>query len=233
MGIGISLLKFVGIPAAVIVGLGLALKYFQPQIKGAATQVGSSFADIVAGPIQGFVGGISNSFADFPDIQIRIPGINVSGGLFTFTQEQPVKDISGETTTTPGGEITFGPGTSFDPNTGIIEGSPPTYSNPTPTPTPTPSPTMDIIPEAQGATLTPYANKFPVTGYDQFLTLEQIQNLVPGAVGLFDYPQTNTVEFVPLDPTALKYYQSIGSPVTLSGQLYKEIKNVQDAYNAA
>lgn len=211
MGLATKIALGVGIPAAIIVAAGYFLNKYKPVIQQSAGAVGSSFADIVAEPVKGFFGQIENAFADLPDTNIRIPGINLTGGLFTFKQEEPPRDISGETSD----GVTFGEGTTFDPNTGIIEGTPPTF---------------DILPEAQGAELTPRQGSLPFqTGTQQPLTRESIADIIkqfPNAVGLFDLLDIPGTQFVPL---AAYNVESIGAEnLKFSGQLFEEIRGFGD-----
>ena len=85
MGIGFTLVKFVGIPAVIIVALGAALNFFRPQIFGAASSVGEVFTGIFTQPIRGAIDQINQSIGDLPDINIDIPGINITGGGINIT----------------------------------------------------------------------------------------------------------------------------------------------------
>lgn len=222
MGLGLKIALFVGIPAAVIVGAGFLLNKFQPVIRESAGAIGETFGNIVSAPVQGFFGQVEDALADLPDTNIRIPGINLSGGLFSFKQEQPIEDVSGQVAPSPGlGDVEFGPETTFDPNTGIIEGSPPTFD------------AGDIIPKAEASEPTPFnvGRSFNVLG--QLLTRERILDLFPRAVGLFDLPQTPNLEFTPLTIEGIQTFQEAGTDVRLSGQLFSEFSNTKSILEGA
>jgi len=213
MGIASSILLFVGVPVAVILGLGFVLNTFREPILGAARSTGEVFSSIFTEPIRAGITQVAGAFSDLPDIDIRIPGINVSGGLFTFTQDQPVRDISGEVAPVPGGEVTFGEDTTFDPNTGIIEGSPPMLN-------------LDPLPEVEAAEFTPVnvGRSFLVAG--ERLSRAEIISNFPEAIGLFDVGFTPGVDFLPLGEAAVRNLTSRDIDVRLTGQLFSEISNV-------
>ena len=176
MGLGLNIALFVGIPAAVIVGAGFLLNRFRGTITSSATSIGSTLGTIFTAPVAGFIGGVSEQLGGLPDIDIRIPGINVTGGLFRFTQEQSPRDIGGETGRVPGGTVEFEPGTMFDPNTGIISGDPPVIT-----------PDQPFIPEAEAAGLTERPGSILI-GLPGELSRQNVSDIVrenPEAVGGF------------------------------------------------
>jgi len=213
---------FVGVPAIIIVAVGFALRTFQPQIFSSASAIGETFAGIFTRPVTGFFGSISQAFADLPDIEVKVPGINLTGGLFTFTQEQQPRDIGGETGLVPGGSVEFQPGTMFDPNTGIIEGPPPEITRDQP-----------FIPEAEATELTPREGSLPfqtsTSAQLMRTSIEEIIRMFPGAVGLFDIRDIAGIDFIPLSAQRI---QQLGGEEELrfSGQLFEEIKGFGDIF---
>jgi len=226
MGIAQSLILFIGLPAAAIVGIGFLLTQFRDPIIGAARTTGEVFSNIFTQPIAGFIQGTSQVLGNLPDIELRIPGINVSGGLLSFTQEQPPRDIGGESGSVPGGTVEFQPGTMFDPNTGIISGRPPEITLDQP-----------FIPEAEAAGLTLFEPNrsilvnFPALPGEsglrrERLTRSEIVETFPDVVGLFDVLSTSRTEFLPFSVSDIAAFGAGG--LRLSGQVFQEFGNISD-----
>jgi len=227
MGIGTRIALFVGVPAVIIVAVGFALRMFQPTIFSSATAIGQTLAGIFTRPVTGFFGGISEAFADLPDIEIKVPGINLTGGLFTFTQEEPAL-----TPPAPGpapfmgGTIETPPGCTVDSLGRISCPTPPIF-------TPGPSGNGDIIPSAEGSELTPREGSLPFqtsTSAPLMRTsIEEIIRMFPGAVGLFDIRDIEGIDFIPL--SALRIQQLGGEEeLRFSGQLFEEIRGFSDIF---
>jgi len=226
LGLGLNIALFVGIPAVVIVGLGLVFTRFRGEILGGASAVGTTFAGIFTRPVTGFIETISSAFSDLPDIDIQIPGINLTGGLFTFTQEasaiSPGNIIPGTDVLQPGETpegVTIPEGCRVNPDGTISCDTPPTATDPT-----DPASIPGFIPTAEGSELTPFAESFLFqTSPDAPLmrgSLEEILAVVPGAIGLFDFIGTPQVEFIPVAENQLEFF---GESIRFSGQLFQEI----------
>ncbi len=217
MGLGLNIALFVGVPAVVIVGLGLVFTRFREQILGGASAVGSTFAGIFTRPVTGFIGGISTAFGDLPDIDIRIPAVNITGGginlpgggstgLFEQTTNDP--DFPMEDPLPP----------SCECGSRIVQdsqGNTRTECIPCDRPVP---------PDTPSGGLTPFAESFLFqTGVDRPLmrgSLEDVLAVVPGAIGLFDFLATPQIEFIPVAENQLEFF---GESIRFSGQLFEEI----------
>ncbi len=228
MGIATSIALFVGLPAVAIVAIGFLFTRFRGQILGSASAVGETFAGIFTRPVSGFIETVSTAFTDLPDIGIRLPGINISGGLFRFIQEaaaiSPGNIIPGtdmlEPGITPGG-VTIPEGCTLNPDG--------TTFCPTP-------PSADLFPEAEAAGLTIFqggsilVNLPPLPGEGDLrlkrLTREEIIDIFPAAVGLFDILSTKATEFIPLSVSDLRQFAP--GEIRLSGQLFEEFPTVSD-----
>lgn len=221
MGIATSIALFVGLPAVAIVALGFLFTRFRGQILGSASAVGETFAGIFTRPISGAIETISTAFTDLPDIDIRLPGINISSGVLTFTQEaaaiSPGNIIPGTDMLEPGVTsegVTIPEGCTLNPDG--------TISCPTP-------PSANLFPEAAASELEIFCPQcqFSVDGAG-IRTTQQIIEQFPEAVGLFDLPQTQRVEFLPLGVEAISFFQEAGVTPKLSGQLFEEFPTVSD-----
>lgn len=101
---------------------------------------------------------------------------------------------------------------------------------------PPPIPTTE---ETAGGSLTPFAKSFITTtstgGEGQVTsreTLEQILARNREAVGLFDFKFTEQTEFFALSQAEIDFFGG-QEELIFSGQLFKEIKNIQEAINFA
>lgn len=225
MGLGLNLALFVGIPVAVIVTLGFVLNRFRGEILGSASALGSVFAGIFTSPVTGFLEQISTAFSDLPDIQIKIPGINIEQGLFTITQETPGTGgiVNG---------VTIPPGCSIGPQGQLDCPTPPTFD----VCAENPELCNGGLPGAEAAGFTLFEGgsilvNFPIrpgeTESRRFrLSREEIVEEFPRAIGIFDILATPETEFFPFSVEAARF---IGlENIRLSGQLFEEIKNVSD-----
>lgn len=128
------------------------------------------------------------------------------------------------------GDITFQPGTTFDPNTGIIKGAPPIgdFATGLPPPTsPTPSPSI-----GGGGNFFQGGQEFNIGGAFGFLTKGEILQEFPEAVGLFDLPQTPKTEFLPLSQAAVEFFIEKGTEITLSGQIFNKFPTTESVLAA-
>jgi len=228
MGLGASIALFVGVPVAVIVGLGFVLNQFRDPILRSAGAVGGVLAGIFTRPVTSFIDVVSTAFSDLPDIQIRIPGFNIEQGLVTFdTPPIPGNIIPGTDELLPG--VTPGGITIPEGCTVRADG---TISCPTP-------PSTNLFPEAEGAGFTIFGVPGSsilltdlFTGERERVTRPEIIERFPEAVGLFDLLATQATEFLPLSANLV---EQLGGQeqLRLSGQLFEEISSVQQVQGGA
>ena len=196
MGIGFTLVKFVGIPAVIIVALGATLNFFRPQIFGAASSVGEVFTGIFTQPIRGAIEQINQSIGDLPDINIEIPSLNITGGGFNITnpfEGFELPDIFG------GGN---GESLSMSPI------SPPL-----------PPPETEV-----GPSFTLLSGSLPVslsTGLERISRSDIIERF-PGTLALFDIRSTPKVEFLPFGEAGILSAVEQGLDLRVSGQIFQE-----------
>jgi len=225
----ISIALFVGIPVAVIVGLGFVLNTFREQIVSSASATGSVFASIFTSPVTGFINQISGAFSDLPNINVNIPSLNIGGGGITIGGED-VGDLLNLGVGEPGGpqdidDVPLAPDESLACRLfgiGCPGGEQPTP--PVPEPTPEPGP-MEEGPQFGGR----FAESFNVqtsSGIQQF-SFEELQQLQPGAVvGLFDVLGTQQTEFLPLNVEQVQASLGAGQRLRLSGQVFQDIRGI-------
>jgi len=228
MGLGASIALFVGVPVAVIVGLGFVLNQFREPILRSAGAVGGVLAGVFTRPFTSFIDVVSTAFSDLPDIQIRIPGFNISQGLVTFDVDPiPGNIIPGTDQLLPGvtpGGITIPEGCTVRPDG--------TISCPTP-------PSTNLFPEA-GATGFTLAGEpgssilvtDPFTGERERVTRTEIVERFPDVVGIFDLLSTRETEFLPLSAFLVEQLGG-AEQLRLSGQIFQEIPSVQSVVGGA
>lgn len=207
MGIGFTLVKFVGIPAVIIVALGAALNFFRPQIFGAASAVGSTFTGIFTQPILGAIEQINQSLGDLPDINIDIPALNITGGGFNITN--PFEGFEFPDL--------FGGGDSSDAS---------------PTPPPTPDPPVTDLPDP-GFTILGGSLPVSLAGGLQRLSRQEIVERFPGTLALFDLRSTETVEFLPFGEAGILSAVEQGLDLRVSGQIFQERPGLKTLLGAA
>jgi len=209
----VSIALFVGIPIAVIVGLGLLANTFRSQILGSASALGEVFGGVFTRPVTGFIEQLSGAFSDLPDIDINVPALNIQGGGVNIGAP------NGNGFELPNACSLFGIG--CDEET--------TMTEPGPGPTPGPGPEIDQ-PQFGGR----FAEQFRVTGIEGSVSFEELQQLQPGAVvGLFDILGTKETEFLPFNVAGVQGSLEAGQRLRLSGQVFQDIrgiKNVQDLF---
>jgi len=204
MGIGLNLALFIGIPAAVIVGLGFILSTFRDPIVSSARASGEVFSSIFTGPVQGFVEGISGAFSDLPDIKLRVPGIDLSFGESNL--QNPFENIFPEIP--PGADIDVLP---LGPNESITD----RVFNP---PTPTPTPQIEV----PGLTVLPGELTITTPTGIQRQSRADIVQQNPGVLALIDFLSTERVEFLPVGEEALRFFEQADSDIRISGQIFQE-----------
>lgn len=221
-----------GITLAIGVAAAFLINRFRAPLENIFQSTGQALGGIVSKPIFGFLEGFSAVIGKLPDIDIKIPSINIIQGTLNFQGDSNASSIAGQTVPfgDEGQTVTIPPDTSIDPETGIVTSTTPPIANPAPTPAPSPLP--NILPSAEGATLTPFnvGLVLPVgtAGALERQTREQILANNPNAIGLFDLSFTEGLDFEPLGVEAVKFFQSKGVDVTLSAQLFGEFSNVSD-----
>ena len=193
MGIGFTLVKFVGIPAVIIVALGAALNFFRPQIFGAASSVGEVFTGIFTEPLRGAIGQINRSLGDLPDINIQIPTLNIGGGGISLPDiGDPLGDLS---------NFLFPP----------AEGSP--MPPPLPPPETEVGPSFTLLSGSLPVSLS--------TGLERISRSDIIERF-PGTLALFDIRSTPKVEFLPFGEAGILSAVEQGLDLRVSGQIFQE-----------
>lgn len=214
---GISIALFVGIPVAVIVGLGLLANTFRSQILGSASALGEVFGGVFTNPVRGFIDQISGAFSDLPDIDINVPSLNIQGGGVNIGDPNG----NGGGFELPNLCNVFGIGCD-EPGPGPME-----------EPGPTPGPGPEVDQPLFGGAFAQFFNVQTSEGI-QRLSFEELQATQPGAVvGLFDVLGTQETEFLPLNVEQVQASLEAGQRLRLSGQVFQDIrgiKNVQDLF---
>lgn len=219
-----------GIVRDVLIGVaitgiaGFLITFFrEPLLKG-AQQLGETVAGVATRPFTAGIETLSTAFKDLPDIQFRLPGIKLTGGLFTFEQEEaepePGEIIPGTDELEPGlldGGVTLGKGCKVNPDGTIECPTPPTFEA-----------DPGMIPMAEAVGLTPRQGALPIEigGQIERRSIADIIAISPEAVGLFDILGTQKVEFLPLGVPAVEFFQEAGQRLRLSGQLFEEIRGI-------
>jgi len=204
--LGIAL--FVGIPAAVIVGLGFLLNTFRGTILGSARSVGEVFTGIFTEPISGAVEQISGAFSNLPDIDVRIPALNIGGGGITLFGEDIATSFENAINDIP------------DPlpePTGRFERNRPGRGGGG-----TPIPRMEeVIDPLSREDLLPGSLVVSLSGGQRRLTRQEIFSQFPGTIALFDVLNTDPVEFLPFTQVGAEQSLRLGQDLRVSGQLFE------------
>jgi len=232
MGVFGFLAGRIGLPLVLIAGAGALIFAFRTQLIAGASGLGSTVGQVITTPFTSFFDSIRNAFSDLGDININIPGINVTGGGFNF-------DLDGGTTTVNPDPIDFGDDQIIQPGAeNCTIDSQGRVSCPSP---------PEIIPSGstQFSDLTPFGDPERRTFIDQInlqtLELEdrsrttkgEILTDFPGAVGLFDFLSTEgRTERAPLSFNQLRQLLNRGEEVRLSSQLFEEFGSVKDIFEA-
>jgi len=223
MALGLNIALFIGIPAAVIVGLGYVFTQFRDPILGSASSLGETFAGIFTRPITGAVQTFSTAFSDLPDFDVRLPGINISQGRVTVTEESETESkLAGETVPVPGlGDVFIPPSTMIDPETGIVTSdTPPVVVRGS-------TPQELTIFEPERSILVNLPDRIGDTERRrERLTRREIIDIFPDVIGLFDVRATKATEFIPL---SARLIQELGGSedFRLSGQIFEEIPSIE------
>jgi len=229
MGILSSVIGRIGIPIALIAATGLLLFSFREQIGGAIRGGAQVVGGAISQPFTGFFQGLEKGFEGIPEqIKIPFPGFEFAFGTGKVTTpnldppKQGEQEFMGGTLTTPAGCVRLEDGRVSCP-------SPPTFERKADAPR-----TPAFIPEAEASELTLIQGGSILVGTNTGRgtltrkTREQILAENPNAVGLFDLLSTERTEFLPLGTAAVEFFQKEGQGLRLSGQIFKEIKNVGD-----
>jgi len=232
MGIGASIALFVGVPIAVIVAAGFLLNRFREPIFQSASSLGEVLGQTITRPVSGFISGVSTQLGNLPDIDLRIPGINLSLGQGTIFQEGPgPSSLAGKEVEFGDGQLKIPQGCTVLPSGQVSCPTPPTFERDDPPPREqAPPPPPPPVPEAEAASLTLLGGSLPIeiAGEITRLSRQDIITLQPNAVGLFDILGTPKTEFLPLSTEAVGFFQDAGQRLRLSGQLFQEIKGIND-----
>jgi len=221
-----------GVTIALAVGAALLLSRFSGQIGNIFSSAGQTLGGIVGRPISGFIGGLSTQLGQLPDFDLRIPGVNIEVGQGTISFDGDNASALAGQDVRQGETIIHIPDTTVvNPDGTVSSDTPPVIVNP---------PTDVIqdpilppgIPQAEAAELTKRSGfRFiPIDDPNKpRVTFDEFRNLFPGAVGVFDLPQTARTEFLPLGTEALEFFQSVGQTPKLSFQVFEEIARTSDA----
>ncbi len=239
MGIAGFLISKAGLPLLLIAGAGFLIVSFRSQLLTGATNLGSTVGQVITTPFTSFFDSIRNAFSNLGDINIQLPGVNVTGGGFEFNLD----DSFTTTTTTVNedpldfgdDEIQFPPGCTIDDQGRVSCDSPPGV----------------IVPPGKTTfeELTPFGDPERRTFIDLFnlqslerqsrerTTKGEILSDFPTAVGLFDIVGEKGsdlfgTERIPLSFNQLRAIINQGQEVRLSSQLFEEFGSVKDIFEA-
>jgi len=228
MGIGSFLISKAVLPIGIVALIGVGLFAFRTQILGAVQGGAGVLGQAITSPFGSFLQGIKSGFGTIPEsIDFRLPSFN-----FIFGQSDPNNDPIGQL------QMDFddflknsqafldnlfksatGGGSGGGASQTMLDDDLPTN-----------------VSESTG--LTPFAKSFITTtksGVDvNFMreTLEEIQARNKEAIGLFDFKGTTDVtEFFALSQAEIEFFGA--ENLIFSGQLFEEVKNIQEAINFA
>jgi len=225
MGIFGFLAGRIGLPLVLIAGAGALIFAFRSQLISGASGLGSTIGQVITTPFTSFFDSIRNAFSNLGDININIPGINITGGGFNF-------DLGGNTTVNDNpfdfgdDQVQFPPGCTIDSQGRINCDSPPAIIPPgqqsvTPFGDPDKRTFLDILQSGFSG----------VTALEDFertrSTKGEIIQDFPTAVGLFDVTETLGTERIPLSFNQLQFILNQGIQVRLSSQLFEEFSSVK------
>jgi len=247
MGILTSVLTKVGLPIAVLAAAGAILFTFREPILQRVSAGSQTLGNIITAPFVGILEGINEGFQNVPDfLTFKFPEFKFAFGDDSTTTQLVNGAVTVETEKAPAGFVPPPPDPNATGNCSIkqfADGSIVDTCNPAnnrdATPPPSPPPPPSIIPQAFGAEFTPFnvGRTFRVglggknaADEDDFTKFKRFEILAnnPNAIGLFDLGFTERLDFQPLSAAAVKFFQQKGIDVQLSGQLFKEIGNVDD-----
>jgi len=228
MGIISSIIGRIGLPILAVSVAGFLLFTFRDRILGAIGGGAEVVGQAITQPFGSFLQGIQTGFSGIPEsLTFRLPSFD-----FIFGQSDPSND--------PIGQLQL----DFD---NFIKNSQAFFDNlfksgtgGTGTPPP-PIPTQ----ETAGGSLTPFetaSGKFVTTsstgnegiGQGQVTTTETLAQILERnreAVGLFDFTFTQQTEFFALSQAEIEFFGA--ENLVFSGQLFQEIKNIEEAINFA
>jgi len=213
LGIAGAVFGKLALPIGLIAVIGAGLFVFRDQILGSIRGGASVLGEAITTPISSFFGGIQQGFAGIPEsIDFRLPSFN-----FVFGQSDPENDPIGQLQT------------DFD---NFIKNSQNFFDNlfksggqgTTPTPMPLPTNPLTLL-----------GGSVPVSlpGGTQRLSREEVAGLGGSAqvLALFDIVGTPETEFLPFTQAGVLSAQEFGFDIKFSGQLFQEIKSIQDVIN--
>lgn len=222
MGIASLVFGKLALPIGLLAVLGAGLFVFRDQILGSIKGGASVLGEAITSPVGSFLQGIQSGFSGIPEsIDFRLPSFN-----FVFGQSDPSNDPIGQLQTDFDNFIKNSQ-EFFDNLFKGAGGGSSTVDPPIP------------IEETPGAQLTPFetsSGKFVTTsstgGQGQVTmteTLSQILARNREAVGLFDFKFTEQTEFFALSQAEIEFFGK--DELIFSGQLFQEIKNIEQAVN--
>jgi len=230
MGIVSTVLTRIGLPLALVAGIGFVLFTFRDQIGAAISGGAQVVGEAVSRPFSGFFQGLQSGFGGIPE-NINIPFPSFS---FSFGEPQLQAPKAGSEPFM-GGEIITPEGCFVDEKGRIDCPTPPIFIPPPPTnpppPPSTPPPPLTEQEQFGGR----FKEEFNVTGAGR-LSFEELQRLggEGGAiVGLFDVLGTQQTEFLPFTIAGVQASLAAGQRLRLSSQVFQDIrgiKNVEDLF---
>jgi len=214
LGIAGAVFGKLALPLGIIAVIGAGLFAFRSQILGAVQGGASVLGQAITSPISSFFGGIAEGFKGIPEsIDFTLPAFN-----FAFGQSDPSNDPIGQLQT------------DFD---NFIKNSQAFFDNlfksggqgTTTVPMPLPTNPLTLL-----------GGSVPVSlpGGTQRLSREEVSMLGgEGAqvLALFDIVSTPETEFLPFTQAGVLSAQEFGFEIKFSGQLFEEIKNINDIIN--
>jgi len=218
------------LPIGLLALLGVGLFAFRSQIVGAISGGATTLGQAITTPFGSFLQGIQQGFGSIPEsIDFRLPSFN-----FIFGQSDPGNDPIGQLQTDFDNFIKNSQeffDNLFKSGSGGGTGTPPP-------PTTLPPGEFPLDEETAGGSLTEFetaSGKFVTTsstgGQGQVTmteTLAQILERNREAVGLFDFKFTpGMTEFFALSPSEIEFFGA--ENLIFSGQLFQEIKNIEQA----
>jgi len=228
LGILGTILTRVGLPLGLIALAGILIFRFKDPILSAIGGGASTIGQAITTPIGALLQGVQAGFANIPqNITFTVPSFD-----FVFGQSDPNNDPIGQLQTDFDNFIK-NTQAFFDnlfKSGGGGSGTPPGTL-------PLPPGEFPLDEETAGGSLTAFetaSGKFVTTsstgGQGQVTMTETLQQILERnreAVGLFDFTFTEQTEFFALSPAEIQFFGA--ENLVFSGQLFQEIKNLEEA----
>jgi len=230
MGVISSIIGRIGLPILAVSVAGFLLFTFRDRILGAIGGGAATVGQAITQPFGSFLQGIQAGFEQIPQqLTFRLPSFD-----FIFGQSDPSND--------PIGQLQKDFDDFLKNSQAFLDNLFKSGTGGTGTPPP-PLPTGEFptFEETAGGSLTPFetaSGKFVTTsktgGQGQVTTTETLAQILERnreAVGLFDFTFTPQTEFFALSQSEIEFFGA--ENLVFSGQLFQEIKNIEEAVNFA